>query len=867
MTTNPGTRLGPYEIISRIGAGGMGEVFKARDTRLDRSVAIKVLPGEFAKNAQLRLRFEREAKAISQLNHPHICTLYDVGDDYLVMELLEGETLADRLARGPLPLADVLRLGAQIADALDRAHRAGIVHRDLKPGNIMLTKAGAKLLDFGLAKTAAQQITPNDETARHDRTLTQEGTILGTFQYMAPEQLEAEEADARTDIFALGAVLYEMCTGKRAFEGKTKTSLIAAIVGSSPRPLSQVVPLSPAALDHVIQKCLEKERDDRWQSAHDIAEELRWIATVPVTQAEGNSRVTRLAVAAAVALVLALAAVTALWVRARNTPRPRVSFSVLPPRGYFFGVRTLAPDGSAIAFGAANEKNEGGIFIRRLDEVEAKRLTDSPEDILVTWSADSRSLLYISDRQGLRQLRKISVSGGTPEVLARQFGSIGGATASPDGTLLFNARFGEGLQALRPGAADPVTITKLDTQRRESVHTGPRFLSDGKRFLYVSHTIAERKNEIWAGSLDGKVRKMIMRADTLVGLALGNLCFVNDGAIYAQEFDEDDLSLRGTPRRITDGVFFSEPSVVGDAWIARDGSLLYQPIQERTSDISWYDRNGRKIETVLRAPLISGLWLSHDGTKLAATRWDHVKGANDIVIIDLVRGIQSKLTSGLAHHDTAIWDHDDSRVFFVSDREGAYDIYAQPDDGATPAVPIWKSPFDKGLSDVSPDGTILLANEFNGKTKGDIYLVPVDAPDKRRPFVATDANEHSAQFSPDGKWIAYTSDQSGRRELYMRRVDGKRSIQITAQGMSGYCWRNDGSEFYARTLTNDRVAIPVTYQGETVIPGKATPLFSPPAIDYGFIAATDKGFLIRSVPNPSDYISVLHYDSAPLDRR
>jgi serine/threonine protein kinase len=271
-----GTRLGPYEVLAPIGAGGMGEVWRGRDTRLDRSVAIKVLPAEFAQNAQLKLRFEREARAISQLNHPNICTLYDVGDSYLVMELLDGESIADRLGRGPMPLVEVLKYGAQIAEALDKAHRAGIVHRDLKPGNVMITKTGAKLLDFGLAKSGVGL--GNLDGATEHKPLTQEGTILGTFQYMAPEQLEGEEADARTDIFALGAVLYEMTTGRRAFEGKTRTSLIAAIVQSDPPPISRVQPLTPPIFEHVIRKCLCKDREDRWQSAHDVAEELKWIS-------------------------------------------------------------------------------------------------------------------------------------------------------------------------------------------------------------------------------------------------------------------------------------------------------------------------------------------------------------------------------------------------------------------------------------------------------------------------------------------------------------------------------------------------------------------------------------------------------------
>ncbi|HJT17792.1 MAG TPA: serine/threonine-protein kinase, partial [Thermoanaerobaculia bacterium] len=313
MTIAPGSRLGPYEILSPIGAGGMGEVWKARDTRLDRSVAVKVLPAGFAQNAQLRLRFEREAKTISQLDHPHICTLFDVGDDYLVMEFLEGESLADRLTRGPLPLGEVLRLGTQIAQALDRAHRAGIVHRDLKPGNIMLTKSGAKLLDFGLARST---VTTATDATQH-KPLTSEGMILGTYQYMSPEQIAGEEADARSDIFSFGAVLYEMLTGKRAFEGKSKTSIVAAIVGGEPRAISQLQPMTPPALEHVIAKCLAKEPEMRWQSAGDIATELEWIAHAPAVETRKQRRVSRFLLPALLAIVAAAGIATAGYLERR----------------------------------------------------------------------------------------------------------------------------------------------------------------------------------------------------------------------------------------------------------------------------------------------------------------------------------------------------------------------------------------------------------------------------------------------------------------------------------------------------------------------------------------------------------------------
>ena len=866
MTVTPGSRLGPYEIVSRLGAGGMGEVFRARDTRLERSVAIKVLPEELARNSQFKVRFEREAKAISQLNHPNICTLHDVGDDYLVMELLEGETLAERIAKGPLPLADVLKFGAQIADALDRAHRADIVHRDLKPGNVMITKAGAKLLDFGLAKSSAFAVDPHSETVQHNDPLTQEGTILGTFQYMAPEQLEAEEADARTDIFALGALLYEMATGKRAFAGKTKTSLIAAIVGAQPQPISQLIALTPPALDHVIQKCLEKERDDRWQSAHDVAEELKWIAATPVDEKVARGRAAKVATAAAILLALALAGVTTMWWRARNAPKPRVAFALLAPKGHWFAARLLSPDGTAIVFSSRNPTNEGGIWIRRIDDVEPRRLTTNPDDRPVAWSPDSKWIAYMNDGEDVRQLRKIAATGGTPEVILRGIDAMGGAAAwASDGTMLFNRNFGEGLRILRPDGSQPVELSQLDRAKRESIHAWPQFLADGKRYLYVSHTIAEQKNEIWAASIDGKLRKMIIRADSLVGVAQSRLYFVNDGAIFAQPFDDDALEVSGQPRRIVDDVAFDEAGITAGAGVANNGALLYQPNQQRTVDLSWYDRNGRKLEKVYSELGMVANGLSRDGTKVVAEKWNPVKGAGDIYVVDLVRGTRSKLTSGLSHNFEPAWSPDGNRIFFVSDRDGPYDIYAQADDGATPAVPVWKSNLDKRLMDVSPSGDAFLGNEVNPKMRGDIYLVPIDAPEKRKPIVATEANEYAGGFSPDGKWIAYISDRSGRPELYMRRLDGGRSIQVSTAGANGYVWSTDGRALYVRTVANERVTIPITYKEDVVVPGTPTLLFNPPAHDYGITAATQKGFLIWTVPDPTDYINALHYISSPID--
>src|SRR5438270_1166313 len=429
MQVTSGSRLGPYEIVAPIGAGGMGEVYKARDTRLDRSVAVKILPAEFADNAQLKIRFEREAKTISQLTHPNICTLYDIGNEggaeYLVMELLDGETLADRLVRGPLPMRDVLRYGREIAAALDRAHRAGVVHRDLKPGNVMITKSGAKLLDFGLAKGGSIEISPDGATQQ--KALTQEGTILGTFQYMAPEQLEGIEADARTDIFALGAVLYEMATGRRAFDGKTKTSLIAAIVGGEPKPIRDLQPLTPAAFEHVIAKCLAKDPDQRWQSASDVASELEWIGGA--TSTEGSAAHTarrdgrRLGmIAPAVLALMLIGAAVGSWrfFRRPVAEVPMVMSLTMPIHGVdLFGHAAFSPDGSAVALiaesssGAAGSKSTRTLWIRQLDRAEPRELPGTDGALHPFWSPDGKSVGFFA--QG--KLKRIALAGGPPQVI------------------------------------------------------------------------------------------------------------------------------------------------------------------------------------------------------------------------------------------------------------------------------------------------------------------------------------------------------------------------------------------------------------------------------------------------------------------
>jgi Tol biopolymer transport system component len=860
MPITNGSRLGPYEIVSRIGAGGMGEVWRARDTRLDRSVAVKILTPELAGNAQLKVRFDREARAISQLNHPHICTLYDVGDDYLVMELLDGDTLAERLTRGPLPIADVLRYGAEIADALDRAHRAGIVHRDLKPGNIMITKSGAKLLDFGLAKAAREAVTGDAETMQ--KSITQEGTILGTFQYMAPEQLEGMQADARTDIFALGAVLYEMATGRRAFEGKTRTSVIAAIVASQPQPISSIQPVTPAAFEHVVQKCLEKEPDERWQSAHDVAEELRWVAKEGIPVAAANPRSNRWLGVAAIILGLAALASTALYVRELRRPQQPVAFAIGAPRGLNYSSHAISPDGRAVAMRLTDRRNIGGdgIWIRRLNEIHPVKLADSgPGQDAVFWSPDSVWIGYF-DRGSMM---RVNAAGGQPERITRDGGGGVGASWSPNGTILFAPRWGDGLFRVDASGGSAQRVTSLDPAKRETIHAWPQFLPDGEHFLHIVRTVAAEPNQIHARSLDGKISKVLTTADSLIGVSRGSLLYVRDGAIYAAPFDHESIEITGTPRQIIDGVAYFEEAAHAAATLARNGALLYIPVEsvDTVNELVWVDRTGRTLETVIRDRGLQNARLSGDGKRVAVLKRDVRKGADDVYTLDLSRRILTKVTGTLASHLSAVWSRDGSEVFFASDRDGMYDLYAQSEDGTTPARTLWKNRQDKWIGSLTPDGSTLLVVQHDEKTLRDILAVPLNG-EAPRAIVASDAREDDPAVSPDGRWLAYMSDRSGRNEIYVRRYPDGRSVQVSPEGGAVPAWRHDSSEIFF--FSQNRIyAVPIGDSGGMPLIGTPTVLFDvPAAMTSTTPSPVDDRFLAILAPEPEDHVAAIHYRSS-----
>ena len=536
MPVAPGQKLGPYEILAPIGAGGMGEVYKARDTRLDRTVAIKVLPEHIAKRDDLRARFEREARAVASLNHPNICVLHDIGPGYMVMEYIEGETLAERIAKGPIPLEQTLQQAVQIADALDRAHRAGVTHRDVKPHNIMLTRDGVKVLDFGLAKTTAT-IGPSDATLTE--ALTTEGTVMGTPQYMSPEQFEGKEADARADIWAFGAVLYEMVTGQKAFQGKNYASLVGAILSADPAPMA-VKPFTPSWLERLVRRCLNKDPERRYQSMRDVLLDLE---SPPTETAKVQNSRWPWAIAA---VCLALAGTA--WVRKPIEPALSAKFDITPPVGSRFGTiittggSAVSPNGRTLAFAATSAKGEWLLYLRPLDSLDARALPGTEDAGRPFWSPDGKSLAFVAGGK----LKRMDVAGGSPITLCDARVARGG-TWNDDGVILFGDQ-APGLQRIPASGGTPLPVTQVDKEAGETFHYYPQFLPGGKKLLYLSRSAEPEKMAIFVGSLDGKPATRIVQTEykAVYDAAAGRLLYIQgNGTLMARRLESDPPRLTG----------------------------------------------------------------------------------------------------------------------------------------------------------------------------------------------------------------------------------------------------------------------------------------------------------------------------------
>lgn len=831
MTIVAGMRLGPYEIVAPIGAGGMGEVFRAKDTRLERDVAIKILPSDFALNPQFKARFEREAKTISQLNHPNVCTLFDVGHhdgfDFLVMELIEGESLADRLLKGRLPLEQVLRHGTEIASALDAAHKQGIVHRDLKPGNVMLTRSAAKLLDFGLAKSGPLLTSTSGSSKLIDlptehKPLTEQGTILGTFQYMAPEQLEGMEADARTDIFAFGAVLYEMATGRRAFQGKNKTSLIAAIVSGTPLPVSELAPLTPPALDHVIKKCLAKDADDRWQSAHDIADQLRWIADAGSQAGEAAPVLARRkaklraawALHAATALVAILATLGFLHLRA--VP-PRVMRSSLqPPDKTQFdpisGAMALSPDGLRIAFVARGEDGRQMLWVRALEALSAQPLAGTDAASHPFWSPDSRFIGFFS----AGKLRKIDANGGPPQALCDASAGRGGSW-SEDGTILFAPSPTDAIYKVSASGGAAVAVTELNAKMGETSHRFPAFLPDGVHFLYLVEAPADTEGSeegftLVAGSTESKNRTRLLATNSSARYAKsGHVLFLRDRTLLAQRFDAKKLELTAEAIPVAENM--TRTGRFETLFSVSDNDLLaFQAgASSELSSLVWMDRDGRDLETAGKPADYHSVALSHDGRRVALTVQDPKNQKSDVWALDLERGTSTRLTFDPDDDYAPIWSADDKRIYFSSERQGRGDVFWKSSSGTGAEGVLIADPERSILTSLSADGRTGAVMTYNlkKKTGWDISILNF-ADGKIRPFLETPFNELVPALSADGRWLAYHSNESGRIEIYVQSLEEEGGKwQISTDGGARASWSRSDTEIIFQSLDDKLMVVDV----------------------------------------------------------
>ncbi len=874
MTLASGIRLGPYEIQTRLGAGGMGEVYRAHDTRLGRDVAVKVLPQHLSCNPELKARFEREARAISALSDPHICHLYDIGSqggtDFLVMELLDGESLADRLHKGPLPLRQALQYGIDIAEALDVAHKNGIVHRDLKPANVMLTRSGAKLLDFGLAKPnvvavgpmgssgSISELTPSTPTmsiaalSTPGPALTQQGLVVGTFQYMAPEVLQGQEADARSDLFALGTVLYEMISGKRAFEGKSPLSVITAILEKEPERMTHASP----TVEHVIRACLAKDPSERMQSAREVVRELRWVAEAPLL-AEGAELATAqrsrrwllwIAVTGAAACAMLFAI---MYVSLARGPGQMMRSYIPPPEKASFafngdaaGPVVISPNGSAIAFVADDADAKHMLWVRELNADSARSLAGTEGATFPFWSPDGRFLGFFADGK----LKVIDIGGGAAAVLCEAPQGRGGAW-NQEGIIIFSSSFQGPIYKIPAAGGIPAQITKVDASQHDS-HRWPVFLPDGKHFLYlaVSHrNPSDPADAVYLGSLDGKETRLVMHSIANAVLGAGHILFLHGNQLMAQEFDVKMGKILGSPSRIADDVQNDPTTWHGSFDVSKNGILVHGRGGGAESELRWFDRSGRQISKVGSPELrLFNLRLSPKGDRLAT------EASSDIWIYDLARNVRTRLTFN-GQNQFPAWSPDGEWVAFGGAPSANFvPIERKRSNGSGEVETLLKSNGNPIPNDWSPDGRFLLYTEGLVGSGQTVWALPLSG--DRRPTAVTTRQEgidqSDAAFSPDGRWVAYSSTESGQSEVYImpfNRNGGR--WQVSTSGGNKSRWSRDSKELFYIALDRTLMSVPVMLSKDSPKLGAPQPLFRTSIV--GFFSLFDvssdgKRFVIAS---------------------
>jgi serine/threonine protein kinase/WD40 repeat protein len=841
MAVTPGTKLGPYEIQSPLGAGGMGEVYRAVDTRLDRTVAVKILPSHLAESPEARQRFDREARAISSLNHPNICTLYDVGRqdgiDFLVMEFLEGETLAARLLKGPLPVEQVLKYGVEICEGLERAHKSGVIHRDLKPGNIMLTKTGAKLMDFGLAKAVTGAPPPASSltmtVSGPSQPLTAQGMLIGTFQYMSPEQSEGNEADARSDIFSLGAVLYEMLTGKRAFSGNSQASLVAAILASEPTPISALQPMTPPALAQVVKTCLAKDPEERFQTVHDLKLQLRWMADASSSQfaAPAPVRARRvvekrtLIIAAAVGWSLALVGVIFLLttrVQLDEARRPTTA-SWLPPKDVDYstvqiGPPSLSPDGSKLAFLTGG--NTGSkLWVRDVATGALHPVEEAEHPRFPFWSPDSKNIGFFS----MGKLKRVALTGGPVQVLCDAAEGRGGSW-SPRGVIIFTPNIFEPLYKVPESGGTPDKITEA---KPGWTNRNPYFLPDGDHFLYVvreaAGTTSGSVGSLYGASLSGEKPRQLLEHASNVQFSDGYLLYLRETVLVAQSFDPKSLQFKGDPKPVAEKL---------DYWNARDvayftaahGTLVYRQGSLQQTQPMWVDRTGKELARFGDPGLYGAPKPSADGSLVGLLRTDQDTGRGDIWIVDTKRNTVSRSTFADASNLGFAFSPDAKKIA-VSTIAGTVSagMWIQPTNGSGAQEKLQTPQGFVSVDSWSRNGRYLFFNYQNNATRQDIYYIDLNGDRKLTPFLQSPANEIRPMLSPNGKWLAYTSDESGRFEVYVAAFPepgGK--WQLSSGGGNSPSWSEDGKKLYYES--GDKVMLVEIQNVETFEFGTPTAL-------------------------------------------
>ena len=840
MALSPGARIGPFEVTIQIGEGGMGEVYKATDINLKRAVAIKVLPTRVAADAERLARFQREAEVLATLNHPNIAQIHGLeksaGVTALVMELVEGPTLADRIAHGAIPFDEALLIAKQIADALDAAHEQGIVHRDLKPANIKVRPDGVvKVLDFGLAKAlqptgalvASHSLSPTITTPA----MTQAGMVLGTAAYMSPEQAKGREADRRSDVWAFGCVLFEMLTGRRSFAGDDVSDTLVSVLRDEPT-WSALPDGTPPAIRRLLRRCLEKDRARRLGDFHHVRLEIDDARdeprdAVPVG-APASRRYERIAWLTGVVLVSVVGAVVGVrWRPVAVSPatalREMYVQITAPPTSEPASL-ALSPDGQTLTFAATSE-GQSRLWLRPLNTGSPRVLPGTDGARFPFWSPDSRSVAFFADGQ----LKRIDIDGGSSRTLASASGAVSGAWG-PDGVILISM-LGRPIMRVSEGGGDRVAVTRLESG--QGAHYMPQFLPDGRHFLYYAVGGREPRG-VFVGQLGDMQQRRLLDADfAAVYASQGYLLFMRQGKLLAQGFDPSLLALSGAPFPLAEQVAVSISGLSPAVSTSGAGSIAYRTGSAPRKQLTWFDRSGRELAH-LHEPIDSTQLapsLSRDGRQIALFR--EVIGDLDVWLIDTPRGVPTRFTFDSADDVEPVWSPDDRRIAFTSNRSGVHDLYVKAAAGTTGSETLlFQSAQPKGASDWSPNGRVLLYRTVDPKQGFDIMALRLDSDGKLQgepeAVVRTEFDEHGGQFSPDGKWIAYVSIKSGRYEVYVqpfgRAGDEKR---ISTDGGDQVRWRPDGKELFYVARNGRLMAVPLRWgaNGETVEAGTPVSLF------------------------------------------